>query len=386
MVKQLVNVLVAVVLLHTSGAAMAGESTPDPSCPWSGDQGLAALLTTVRSTHDVPAMAGAIVTSRGLVTAAAVGVRRRDAAVAVTLTDTWHLGSITKAMTSALIAHGVEQGHLTWDTTVAHVFPESSRQFDPAMRSVTVLQLLSHRAGLPKDLDLDEYRGDCGPRERVRAVKRELAKPPDTQPGSQCLYSNLGYIVAGAMIEKLTGDAWEKSMTDHVFGPLEMEHAGFGGAGTPGKIDQPWGHDKHGDPVAGNGPSVDNPPVMGPAGRVHCTIQAWAGFVADQLRGARGEPSMLQASSYRTLHTPHFAGEYALGWIRTRRDWAGGAALHHAGSNTMNYANVWMSPERDFAVLVCVNQGGDAAFNASDAAASAMIDYHAGSIAKHDRR
>ena len=42
----------------------------------------------------------------------------------------------------------------------------------------------------------------------------------------------------------------------------------------------------------------------------------------------------------------------------------------------MNFANVWVAPRRDFAVLVCVNQGGDTAFKASDAAASALIGYH----------
>ena len=44
--------------------------------------------------------------------------------------------------------------------------------------------------------------------------------------------------------------------------------------------------------MAGNGPAMDNPPVLSPAGRVHCTIQDWAKFIADQLRGARGEPDL----------------------------------------------------------------------------------------------
>jgi hypothetical protein len=42
----------------------------------------------------------------------------------------------------------------------------------------------------------------------------------------------------------------------------------------------------------------------------------------------------------------------------------------------MNYANVWVAPNRNFAVLVCINQGGDTAFKASDAAVSAMISHH----------
>jgi hypothetical protein len=47
--------------------------------------------------------------------------------------------------------------------------------------------------------------------------------------------------------------------------------------------------------------------------------------------------------------------------------------LTHAGSNTMNYAVVWMAPKRDFAALVCTNQGGDAAAKACDEAAGALI-------------
>jgi len=117
--------------------------------------------------------------------------------------------------------------------------------------------------------------------------------------------------------------------------------------------------------------------VLSPAGRVHCTIQDWAKFVADQLRGDRGEQALLQPASYQKLHTPPFGGEYALGWLVVERDWAGGTALNHGGDNTMNCANVWVAPRRDFAVLVCVNQSGDIAFRASDEAVGALITLHA---------
>ena len=123
------------------------------------------------------------------------------------------------------------------------------------------------------------------------------------------------------------------------------------------------------------------PPVMGPAGRVHCTIQDWGKFVVDHLRGPRGEPSILKKSTYEILHKPPFGGNYALGWLVVKRDWGGGAVLHHAGSNTMNYANGWVAPRRGFAVLVCVNQGGDRAFKATDAASAALIRYY-GTLAK----
>jgi hypothetical protein len=153
-----------------------------------------------------------------------------------------------------------------------------------------------------------------------------------------------------------------------------MKSAGFGGTGMLGRIDEPWPHTADGQPTSQNGPEMDNPPVMGPAGRVHCSIQDWGRFIQDELRGARGEPALLKPASYQTMQTPPFGGDYALGWLVGQRDWAGGKALNHGGDNTMNLANVWVAPGRDFAILVCVNQSGDAAFKASDEAVGALID------------
>jgi hypothetical protein len=119
---------------------------------------------------------------------------------------------------------------------------------------------------------------------------------------------------------------------------------------------------------------MDNPPVLGPAGRIHCTIQDWAKFIADQLRGARGQPALLKPETYRTLHTAPAGGDYALGWSVREREWGGGTVLQHVGDNTMNCANVWVAPHRDFAVLACLNQSGDKAFLASDDAISSLIE------------
>jgi CubicO group peptidase (beta-lactamase class C family) len=198
---------------------------------------------------------------------------------------------------------------------------------------------------------------------------------PQSKPGSTYLYSNLGYIMAAAMAEKTTGQPWEKMIATEVFEPLKMSSAGLGGTGTPGKIDQPWPHFKDGTPAEINGPAMDNPPVLGPAGRIHCTIQDWAKFVRDQLRGARGESALLRPESYQRLQTQPFGGDYALGWLVVSRPWGGGKVLNHVGDNTMNHANVWVAPRKDFAILVCVNQSGDKAFAGSDEAVSALVQF-----------
>ncbi len=65
-----------------------------------------------------------------------------------------------------------------------------------------------------------------------------------------------------------------------------------------------------------------------------------------------------------------------MGWTIVSRDWGGGRVLTHSGSNTYWFAVVWMAPKKDFAVLVCCNQGGDGAQKACDEVASRLIQQH----------
>lgn len=363
---------IAWVMLNREKAAEIGGAPA--FCPIAGDQPVTAILKPILQKYGVPAMAAAVVTSDGVKFAGAVGVRKRGTEIPVGLNDLWHLGSDAKAMTGALIARLVERGRLRWDSTLAEIFPDLAPQMNSAFEKITLVQLLSHRGGLPANLKLADYLGNDVQSLRLRAVRQELSKKPDSTLGSKFAYSNLDYIIAGAVVERVTGKPWERAITEEVFAPLQMKSAGFGGTGTTGQIDQPWPHTKDGSPVSANGPDMDNPPVMGPAGRVHCSIQDWARFIQDQLRGARGEPALLKPGSYQTLQTPPFGGDYALGWIVVQRDWAGGKALNHGGDNTMNFANVWVAPQRDFAILVCVNQSGDTAFEATDEAVGELTD------------
>jgi CubicO group peptidase (beta-lactamase class C family) len=349
---------------------------------WSGqniteDKRIDGLLEPIRQKYNVPALASAIVTGQGLETIGAVGVRKVGTNIAVTVGDQWHLGSDTKAMTATLIGALVEEGKLKWEMTIEEAFPELVSLMSPALKKVTILQLLSHRAGLPANLPWAFVPNKGTIREqRLAALKMATSAKLVSEPGAKFFYSNLGYVIAGTMAEKAANTSWEELMKNMVFEPLGMKSVGYGGVGTPGQIDQPWGHMPDGKPVQANGPDVDNPPVLGPAGRVHCTLADWAKFIADQLRGARGEKALLKPDTYKKLQTPPFGGDYALGWLVTDRGWGGGAVLTHAGSNNMNLAVVWMAPLRDFAVLVVTNQGGEAAAKACDEAASALIQLH----------
>jgi len=343
---------------------------------------LASLLGTIRQKHNLPALAGAIVTSRGLLAASAVGVRKYGTNILVTINDQFHLGSNAKAMTATLLATLVEEGKLSWESTLEQVFP--AIKMGPPYRAVTIEQLLAHRAGFPSRSwpqgkgFLAMHRLPGPPHEQRRAyVTAILAEPPVSEPETQFLYSNRSYAVAGAIAEEIMNDSWENLMRQRLFQPLDMKTAGFGAMGTPGKIDQPrqhkliwkWHWAIKPEPRAGN------PPVIAPAGGVHCSIVDWAKFVQAHLRGEQGEPGILGPNTFKRLHTPPFGGNYGFGWTTTDRPWAGGRALTHTGSNTMNYAVAWLAPARDFAVLVMTNQGGGKAFHACDEAAMALIHF-----------
>ncbi len=351
--------------------------TQQRELPSGGDTAIQSLLEPIRRNHNVPALAGAIVTGKGSITLGVTGVRKTGTDVPVTVEDLWHLGSDTKAMTAVLIASLVEKGRLRWDSSIEEIFPDIAAALPPDMRRVTVLHLLSHRSGLPANIPWGLISKQAPvPEQRLNVVRSLTSLKLRSAPGTTTEYSNLGYVIAAAMAEKVTGMAWENLISTTVFEPLKMKNAGFGGIGTPGKIDQPWPHGADGKPMPGNGPTIDNPPVLGPAGTVHCSLADWANFVSDQLRGERGAGTLLKEETYKRLHKPPFGGNYALGWLVAERPWGGGEVWTHAGSNTMNYAVVWVAPLRDFAVLVCCNQGGQSAAQACDEAASALIGHY----------
>jgi CubicO group peptidase (beta-lactamase class C family) len=182
-------------------------------------------------------------------------------------------------------------------------------------------------------------------------------------------------VILGAILEEKTGQAWEELIQRQLFKPLGMTTAGFGPPGTPGKVDQPWGH------VIKNGKleplQFDNAALMNPAGRVHCSISDWGKFVSLYLDPEHSGPRILTAQTIRELTTPGQVGTYAGGWIVTKRSWAGGMTLTHAGSNTMWYCVVWAAPNRHFAVLSATNVAGEEAKKACDDASAAMIRFHA---------
>lgn len=301
-----------------------------------------------------PGIVAAVIDEEGVRAIGAAGVRRQGSPEMITIDDLVHIGSNTKAMTSTMLATLVQDRTFAngWDTTIAEVFPELVSAIHQDYHSVTLSQLVRMRGGIARDAE-DWYAHSNNPdiaERRYSILRDNLATSPAGTAGED-LYSNLSYMIAGAMAERLTGKSWEVLMQERLFTPLGISNAGFGPPGTQGGGDQPWGHGPDG--TSGWVPNqYDNNPALGPAGTVHISIEDWAKFVS--LWFTNKEPTILDRSILTELSAPE-SGEYAAGWYVVQRNWAGGTALNHDGTNTYWYSTLWIAPERGLAYVAVAN-------------------------------
>jgi CubicO group peptidase (beta-lactamase class C family) len=345
---------------------------------------LAADLTAVRTEYAFPAVAAAVIVDGKLHAVGVVGVRKQGNDIAAEPNDPFHLGSCTKAMTGSLICLLVQQGKLKWDTPLPEYFPELKDKMHPDYRQVTLVHLLSHRAGIPpmtngfaplSNEQLKDIQAMTPPAQRKAMTEIVLCQPPVCKPGEKQLYSNAGFSLAGVIAERVLGEDYETLLRRMLFEPLKMSTAGFGAMGESYRIFAPWQHRSVGGQLVpiSPGPGSDNPPFITPAGRVHCSITDWAKYIQCVLTAARGQEGFLPQAEIQQLKEPPFGGGYTLGWGITERDWAGGKVFQHAGSNGGNFCVVWIAPLRNFALLTATNCGGDKAAEGLDRICSALI-------------
>jgi CubicO group peptidase (beta-lactamase class C family) len=348
-----------------------GDSGPDPlpapvaPAPGTvGDGRLPELIEWARASQNAPALA-VVVVRRGQVAEFGAGGRRSaNNPISVTTGDRWQIGSMTKAMTATLAAILVEDGSITWETTPVDVWPELANTIHPAFRNVTLRQFLSHTSGMKRD---DEFGPAADSATGTLMQKRRawsehlLTRPPEGTAGVFS-YSNVGYVVAGAMIESRAGSPWETALTTRVFAPLGMTRTGFGAPGTPGAIDEPLGHiSRNGgfDPLSPGSAEANIPGAVGPAGNVHTTLEDYARFMQAHIAGARGTPGLLTADSFQMLQRPVTAN-YALGWNHADSlPTLGVAGVSHGGSTGRWFSVVWLAPSLDAGVMVVTNGGGE---------------------------
>lgn len=352
---------------------------PDPE----GDK-LTEMVEATRAQFRLPG-AAALVHRDGLFVAkAASGVRALGQKPYIGREDRWHIGSDTKSFTSTLIMSLSEKGKLRIEETLEEALPQLAARMHPAYRKATIKQLLSHASGLPAltdDNDLPEFLtailGTTDPvRQRLAAAAHYLAQPPASAIG-EFSYSNVGYIIAGAIAETRTGARWEDLVRTQIFEPLGIKQAGFGLPGTTKTFDQPHGHKETAqglvalDPAD---PAADNPLAIAPAGSINITLGDWMLFAQDQLDGVHGKGKLLRPESYRLLHTP-IAGPYALGWgVKPGPDGVP-LLITHTGSNGYWIADIRIMPKKNLIVLFVANAGNEDANKAVQSFGQAIRDH-----------
>lgn len=340
----------------------SGPTISKPETGFAGDGRLDLIVDYFRQQNNLPALAATMVHDGQIIEKSAMGKRSAASNILVTVNDQWHIGSITKSMTSTLAALLVKNGFIRWDSTLAEVYPELVGTMRPEYQSVRLDELLSHTSGLPLDIpDFVSYYTDKRDLsvQRQEVVEKALVLTSTTTRGVY-EYSNLGYIVAGAMLEKVTGSSWETLIQVYLFDPLSMTQAGFGAPDTKGTLAQPVGHYEELGTWHPVDPSVenisDNPPVLGPAGTVHVSLDDMAAYLALHLKGLRGETvdGFLTGQEFAKLYTPFPNSTYALGWVVVTDN-----VIVHDGSNTFWLAVVIVNAEKNTAFFVVTNAVDD---------------------------
>lgn len=294
---------------------------------------------------------GVAVSEGGIVPRVEVSGPVHKASTAMVSPDAaWHIGSITKSFTATLVMQQVDRGVLDLDASIAIYLPDDAATMDPSWQALTLRQLLSHTAGVPANAGLRamRMRGADDLHTVRRAVLASLWETPVTS-GSYS-YSNIGYVLAGYVLETVTGQTWEDLVRQKIATPLNLTSLGFGaptGAGTA------WGHRNwivRKTPVDPATKGADNPPWIGPAGTIHLNLADLITWGHAHLAACRGEtPDFLSAAACQEMQVVN-QDSYGLGWVvmDDERYW-------HNGSNTMWYAVLSIDPARDRVVAAATN-------------------------------
>jgi CubicO group peptidase (beta-lactamase class C family) len=265
-------------------------------------------------------------------------------------------------MTGTLAAVLVEDGVIDWDTTPQEIWPEISVQLHADFRNITLRHLLSHTSGMKRDDQFGSAQDDAPGTvmEKRRQWAARLLGQAAQFSADEVHYSNVGYMVAAAMLETRGGASWETLLTDRVFARLGMTDSGFGAPGTAGQIDQPRGHrsrESGFSPVDPGSPGSNIPAAAGPAGSVHTTLGDYARFMLTNIAGARDTPNLLGVESLLVLQEAPTG--YTLGWgAVSSLQTLNAPGLENTGSIGLWFSRVWLAPTLDAGVMIAVNGGG----------------------------
>lgn len=365
------------------------------------DQYILSRLTEVRLANPVPSLTAAVWSNSGIAAKGVVGRRKQGVSTLAQIYDRYHIGSITKPITSTLIARLIELGLFTsYSTSLNSTHPslfQSGNYFWGQYRTAPLLSYMSHVDGMhyqPENEPADEYAslGVTNLIARRKAYTKDAIRDqPYGAVGVKRVYAG-GHIVAASMLESITGSKWETLVDQYVFTPLGMNSAGFGPMSSTTSVTGPYEHSWNGTTAVPRvWPANYAYEPHAPAGRnVHCNIQELVKFGASHLSANSGATRILNDQSLQTLRTVHYQGATDLdnnvvdmtpAWFLSTRLINGSnyQGYWHNGDNTFNYAWLEVIPGQRLSFAIATNlTGGDS--SPSRSAINAMkthcIDIH----------
>jgi CubicO group peptidase (beta-lactamase class C family) len=377
------RVTAAAVAAAAWGLAVAARADPP--------EGFDARVEQIRSAVGVPGLAVAIVEQGRLTLARGYGVRQLGESAPVDADTIFQLGSVGKAFTTAALAVLVDRGKIGWDDRVTEHVPWF-QMYDPwVTREMTLVDLLVHRSGLGLGAG-DLMFVPRSTRSRAETVRRLRYIRPATSFRSAYAYDNVLYVVAGQLIEEVSGKTWERFVREDVLVPAGMRTATSDRIERRATSNRAWPHARRDGPMHGMGTQralddsgrAEFDPELGqnaaPAGGVAASANDMGRWIAIQLaRGALPEGSgrLFSEAASRQMWTPRvhlpinpsrgptaaatpqFNG-YALGW--NERDYRGRRLLMHSGAVFGAQAIIVLVPERNVGFSVMINcEDGEAA-------------------------
>ncbi|MGI5488109.1 serine hydrolase [Microtetraspora malaysiensis] len=282
----------------------------------------------------------------------AAGVLNTDTGVEVTTDSLFQIGSVTKVWTATQIMLLVERGELTLETPVAEVLPEF-RVADPEVtKTVTIRHLLTHTSGIDGDLFLDTGRGDDCVEKYVQACADLAQNHP---LGATQSYCNSGFVIAGRVVERLTGKGWDAALREQIIEPLGLTHT-WTLLEDVLRFRSAIGH-MQGRPV----PTWGLMRSCGPAGLICARPADVVAFARAHLGTELLADPRAMWEPQVDIPNPHSIGkQWGIGWILD--EWQGRRIISHGGNTIGQAAMLWVVPETETVVCVLANGGHTAAF------------------------
>ncbi|MBC9716583.1 serine hydrolase [Streptomyces sp. TRM66268-LWL] len=318
-------------------------------------------LTELAERHRVPGAVLGIAHGDRLAVAAH-GVLNKDTGVGTTEDSLFQIGSITKVWTATLVMQLADEGLIDLDAPLVEVLPELRLSDPQVAQKVTMRQLLTHTSGIDGDIFTDTGRGDdC----LERYVDR-LDEAAQNHPlGATFSYCNSGYVLAGRVVEKLTGMTWDQALRERLCAPLGLQRT----VTLPEealRFRAAMGHDAGGDEEPRTVPAWGLARSAGPAGLITATAADVLAFARMHLAGGAA-PDGTRVLSEGAAHAmtqeqvklpdEHTLGDsWGLGWIRF--GWDGQRLIGHDGNTLGQSAFLRLLPDQDLAVTLLTNGGG----------------------------